>query len=145
MAIEPGFFDHILEQIVKNGGDCSNLMPYSGEYLNILCDCRTIDSTTLQQGDIGKIIETFMSPTYSIQGFGKHIIYELNRGRIGFGKIVCFDQPEFEELSMKFESDSPIIYIFRTFWDTFFRNLRFMPHDFLGGSSLPLLPPDAYL
>ena len=136
MAIEPRFFDNLLDQIIKNGGDCSNLMPYSGKYLNFLCcECRTIEHTTLQQGDIGEIIKIFSSmSTYSIErGIGPYVTYVLTRGRIGFGEIVCFDQPEFEELSIEIKRDELVINIFPELLTTFFKNLsKFMPHCFLG-------------
>jgi hypothetical protein len=139
-AIDPEFIDENLALFIQNCGNQNKTMhfSYNCKHLDFLeKNCETFEAKTLQLGDIGKVIELFSSMlTSTTRSF--QVRYALRPWSMGFGRIVHFDRPEFEEVTIEQGSSVPIFDVFSEFWNAFFLNFsRTFAQSFLPFGNLP--------
>jgi hypothetical protein len=121
-VIDPGFIDEILVQFIQNCGNPNMPIPYFSKHLDFLAQtCESFEPINLQVGDIRRIIELFSSMcTSTNQVF--QVRYALKQWSMGFGQIVYYGQPQFEEETVELASSMPIFDVFSRLWEVFFRN-----------------------
>ncbi len=137
-VIDPGFIDEILVQFIQNCGDPTVPIPYFSKHLDFLAQtCESFEPINLQVGDIRRIIELFSSMCTSTNRVFQ-VRYALKQWSMGFGHIVHFGQPQFEEETVELESSMPIFDVFSRLWEVFFRNFaRTFEVSFLPFGNIP--------
>jgi len=137
-VIDPGFIDENLAQFIQNCGDPTVPIPYFSKHLDFLAQtCESFEPMNLQVGDIREIIRLFSSMCTSTTRWF-NVRYALKPWSMGFGQIVHFGQPQFEEETVELKSSMPIFDVFSRLWEVFFRNFeRTFEVSFLPFGNIP--------
>jgi hypothetical protein len=131
--------DQSLAQIIANCGNRNIPFKNIEKHSQFLKDhCQSIEPMIFGDYlDIGQVLECFSSmETSTTRTF--QVRYALRHWSMAFGRIVPFDRPEFEEVTIEQGSWMPIFDVFSTFWQAFFLNfLRTFAQSFLPFGNIP--------
>jgi len=137
-VIDPEF-DQSLAQIIANCGYPSGPLQNIQEHSQFLKDhCQLIEPMIFGHFlDISQVLDWFSSmETSNERSF--RVRYALRSWSMAFGRIVPFDHPAFEEVTIEQESWVPIFDVFSTFWRAFFLNFsRSFDQSFLPFGNIP--------
>jgi len=138
-VIDPDFIDESLAQIIANCGDRNVPFQNIQKYSQFLKDhCQSI--APMISGDYLNIVQVLDSFSWMETSNEKsfQVRYALRSWSMAFGRIVHFDHPAFDEVTIEQESWVPIFDVFSTFWRAFFLNFsRSFDQSFLPFGNIP--------
>lgn len=138
-VIDPDFINESLAQIIANCGDRDVPFQNIQVHSQFLKDhCQSIAPMIFGDClDIWKVFDWFSwIETSNERSF--RVRYALRSWSMAFGRIVHFDRPAFEEVTIEQESWVPIFDVFSTIWNAFFQNFaRNFDQSFLPFGNIP--------
>jgi hypothetical protein len=121
-VIYPQCIDESLNEFIENCETSNKPKPKPFNICQFLIEnCKSIPEPILKNGNIQGLIEFIsLMPTSITREF--KVRYALKPWSMGFGKVLYYGQPAFEEVTVDLESSAPILDAFSKCWNCFFKN-----------------------